>query len=153
MEVELKELLTAYTNGILGIKYEKGASTCRIGNMIIDETQAEIMCTKLGWSKHKVNAFEALQKTESFMRCLKSNLKDDLMWERSKVEFQNKADTDYGKTFDRIVIKGLKRKEFTIIHGMKNAGGAYVVYEYGQAIAIFKGRTLKQVVEFIDTYA
>lgn len=152
MAVELKKLLEAHKQGALNLKYEKGDTVASVGDTTITLDDAEKLCRVFGWTEHRVSAFEALDKTEKFVKSIKSNMKDERLLEYTKIEFQNKRDTEYGRTFDRIVFDGPGTKRFTIIHGMKSAGGSYVVYELGKALVLTKCRTLKNVVDFIEKY-
>ena len=151
MAATLKELLMAYDNGALSIKYEKGHPFAELGGIKITEQQAAQLCTNnFGWIEYRLHPFEIIEKTQKFMRSVKSNLKDPNFWEYGTVQFQNKRDTDYGRTFDRIVI-ACGNLSYTILYNMKSAGGTYVLYRTGDATPVKKLRNLKQVVQFIES--
>ena len=151
MAIELKKLLTAYVNGALTIKYEKGSNVGNLGGTNITLEQAHKLCQEhFGWIEYRLSPFEIIEKTSKFMRSLKTNLKNQEVWDTAVVEFQNRPDSEYNKTFDRIVITCPRLFQYTIIYNMKNAGGVYVLYMTGQAVPVSKLRNLKQVIEYIQ---
>ena len=151
MAVALKQLLTAYENGALSIKYEPGSNVAELGGVKITIEQAQRLCLQnFGWIEFRLSPFEIIEKTAKFVRAMKTNLKNEDIWEYATVQFQNKRDTEYGRTFDRIVISYGKYFSYTIIYNMKSAGGSYVLYRTGDATPIKKLRNLKQVIQFIQ---
>ena len=151
MSVSIQQLMVAYENKALSIDYKNGnGTTALLGGVQINLEQAHRLCqANFGWSEYVLSPFEIIDKTHKFMRALKSHLTNEMIWERGTIEFINKKDVDYGRTFDRICIQ-TEYFSTTIIYNMKSAGCSYVVYRNGQANPVAKCRTLKQVIENIN---
>ena len=103
----LGQIRELHLGGALNIKYEKGKSIASIGDMQITLEQATQLTSQLGWVEYVLSPFEIIDKTNKFIRGLKNNLTREDMWE-AQVQFQNKHSTEYGKTFDRIVVQTRK---------------------------------------------
>ncbi|MBO5388276.1 MAG: hypothetical protein J6A59_09080 [Lachnospiraceae bacterium] len=147
----LKNLLEMQVNGALNIKYDN-ESTATLGGVTITAEQAQMICGQLGWCECVLHPFELIDKTNKFIRGLKTYLNRDDVINYGNIIFQNKQSQTYGKTFDRIVIETPYGWGLTILYNMEHSGGKYVIYETGKALAIAKCPNLKKVAEFINTY-
>ena len=151
--VSLKFLLEAYNNNALKIDYEAGASRAIIGGVAdIDLIQADVFVRdKLGWTEYRLSPFEIIDKTQKFVRAIKTHIKDEYILNNTSISFKNKPDSEYGRTFDRIELLCPRYFHFSIIYNMKSAGASYVLYETGNAIPKKKFRNLKQVMQYLDS--
>lgn len=149
--VAIKDLLSALANKALDITFENGKITADLGGVEITEEQAHFLCKEqLGWGTYVLSPFEIIDKTEKFTKALKRELKDDYIIENTVVTFMNKKDTEYGRTFDRITFDCKHKFKYTVIYNMKSAGGAYVLYNTGNAIPVKKFKNMKQLLVYLQ---
>lgn len=147
----VKDLLTALANKALDITFEKGKDTAELGGVTITSEQADFLCkNQFGWIQFALSPFEIIDKTEKFAKALKRELHDEYILENTEVTFINKKDTEHGRTFDRITLKCKHKFAYTIIYNMKSAGGAYVLYNTGNAIPVKKFKNMKQLMTYIQ---
>lgn len=144
-----KDLLTALNNKALDIKIN--SDVAELGGVVITKEQADYLCkNQFGWLEYKLSPFEIIEKTEKFARALKRELKDEYIINHTRVTFQNKPDSEYGRTFDRIVLDCENKFSYTVIYNMKSAGGSYVLYRTGGATPVTKFRNMKQLLTYIQ---
>lgn len=146
--VTLGQLLEYQVNGALSVEYNKDIPNPQVGTLggvQITKEQAFNFCVnKLGWTTFVVNPFEAIHKVSKYVKMIKPYLEDDYVWDNTVVTFMNKRDTEYGKTFDRITFTCAGCFDYTLICGMKNAGGKIVLYQNGFANPLDKLKSFKQ---------
>jgi len=148
----LKNLLDMQLNGVLNIKYNKGDTVANLGGVAITLEQGATICGQLGWVEYRLSPFEIIEKTNKFVKSLKTYMTRADIWEGADISFQNIASMSYGKTFDRIMLNCPGVCNLTIIYNMENSGAKYCVYETGRALPVCKCANLKKVSEFINTY-
>jgi hypothetical protein len=146
----LGQLMELHMNGALNAKVEEGKDVGSLGGVPLTFEQAQQICSTIGWTEYVLSPFDVIKKTNNLMASIK---KSPLMsaWSAGymkniQVEMQNKRGRSYGKTFDRFVFY-TPEAQFTLIHGMENAGGQYVVYERPSAIPFAKCRTIGKALE------
>lgn len=149
--VQLKQLLDIYLHGALNIKYEPDSSVASIGDTQLNVQQAQAMCANLGWESAVLGPFEIIDKTKKFMKALKCNMKQAVIWQTAMISFDNKASNVYGKTFDRIHMVCPRQFEISILYKMPGNTSSYVIYNSLTSVPIGKCKSMKQVAEFIDT--
>ena len=147
----LRKLRALYENKMLDVKQDENSEKFKVAGELLTEAQLERMLTDIGWMEHAVSTDEAVGITKSYMNAFKKSMTNEDFWNNLELTFQNKKDSEYGRTFDRVVIKYPRKFSYTLIKGMKSAGGAYVLYNTGDATCIKKCRTMKQVIEYIET--
>lgn len=143
----LGRLLEFQVNRALSVEYnkeEKNPVKGSLGGAPITREQAENVCRNLGWTNYAVSPFEAIDKVNRLIKMLKPYINDEYVWDNTVVTFMNRRDTEYGKTFDRITFTCPGYFDYTLICGMKNAGGKIVLYRNGCANPIDKLKSMKQ---------
>lgn len=145
------ELVELQDNGILNIK-TLDSDKVIIGGTEVTASELETIVTNIGWIEHKLPPKELLRKTTKFLNGLRKHLKSDSIKEKMSFEFYNIASSEYGKTFDRIIVTLPGNNKITIIYGMPGNPAAYTIYEYGKANCIGKCRNLSEVSKFIEQF-
>lgn len=149
-----KELMELAESGALSVSYTEGAETGAVGGVTITKEQAEQICKSLGWEEYVLSPFKIISKTAKFMKGMSKGVESDIIKEHTDVTFRNVMSSRYMKDFDRIhlhcthVLKGF---EVTIIYNMPKNSARYVVYRTSNSYPLYKGRTLQDVAEYIDT--
>lgn len=147
----LEKLIELHNNGALAVKEDDGVVS--VAGMELSDEQINTFAENLGWEKYAVSAVEAVQKISKFISPFKGAGIDLDIAKETEVTFQNFKANTYGKTYDRILLTRPRYFKLTIIHGMENIGGAYVIYETsGSSIPLAKCKNIKQVVAFINAY-
>jgi hypothetical protein len=147
----LSELINVQSSGALNIKYEKGSSVASLGGTQVTMEQAAVIARQLGWNEFYLNAFEILDKTNKFVRGIKSNVANDYIIANTQVEFTNSRSNTYGKTYDRIHMYCPNCFEISVIYGMEGNSSPYVIYDSKTSVPVSKCRNLKKVGEYITT--
>lgn len=147
--MKLNTLREMQKTGALKVEHDSNTSIGSVGGVQVDMEQARNLAEQIGWVEMHLNPFELIEKTNKFMKPLIKNLERPDIWELGDIQFQNRRSNTYGKTFDRIVISS-SNCSYTIVYGMENNGGKYVVYETGRALPIAKCRNVKAVAEYLN---
>ena len=147
----LRQLFDMYESGALNIKYEVGSNTAIMGNMQITLEQAHTICMNLGWEKYVLSPFEIIDKTAKFVKSMRTSLVNESIINNCDIKFKNVRSSTYGKTHDRIHFTGVNGYGMSIIYNMPGNSSKYVLYESLTATPIAKGRTLKQIAEYMNT--
>jgi len=147
------KLYEMYENGALNIDMSEDEKSGSIGGMPITEEHAKKLCEIIGWTEYRLSPFKMIEKTKKFMSALnRAGLFREIGADKlgkTDITFINRPDVDYGKTFDRILIK-FPKKGYTVVYGMKNAGATYVVFETGgTGTPLSKSKNLKGVAEYL----
>jgi hypothetical protein len=146
----LGQLMELHMNGALNAKIEEGSDVGTLGGVQLTYEQAQQICATIGWTEYVLSPFEVIKKTNNLMAAIKkSPLMDS--WSEGfmknvQIEMQNKRGRTYGRTFDRFVFY-TPDTAYTLIHGMENAGGQYVIFEKPSAIPFAKCRTIGKALE------
>lgn len=149
--IQLKQLATMHAHGVLNIKYENDSPLAIIGDSQVNMQQAAVMCKNLGWDSFVLSPFEIIDKTKKFMAGLRRSMVNQYIWDNSFISFDNKASSEYGKTFDRIHISCAKQFEISILYKMPGNSSTYVIYNSYTSVPIGKYKSMKQVAEYINT--
>lgn len=107
----------------------------------------------MGWTEQYANDQEVKRKTDSLIESIfkeigKEKLAESNLWNVVNFEGQNKRDSVYGKSFNRMVFR-TNRRAYTIISDMTGAGAKYICFENGKATPLAKMRSMKSVAQFL----
>lgn len=149
-----KELLELLQSGALSVSYTDGAETGTVGGVTITKAQADQICKGLGWEEYTLSPFKIISKTAKFMKGMDKEIESEIIKNNTEVTFRNVMSPTYMKDFDRIhlhckhVLKGF---EVTVIYNMPKNSARYVVYRTSNSYPLFKGRTLQDAAEYIES--
>lgn len=144
--VKLFELLNA---GVFKVSVYDSGDVAEIGGQAVSLADANKLAHSVGWVEAKLDAFTLMNKTGKFLRAMQKYATNDRFNLNTEVEFHNIQSSEYGKTFDRIVMSNMETGDrYTIIYNMPSQGSKYAIYVNGSAIPATKCRTMKSVAEY-----
>ncbi|MGN0484797.1 MAG: hypothetical protein ACI4HI_14720 [Lachnospiraceae bacterium] len=113
----------------------------------------EEMIKEIGWKEHKESCEDIFKRTKSLVNVLRKQivekaLANSYFWNRVTIEASNRADREYGKTFDRIVFSD-EEFSYTVICNMSGSGARYLVFETGKAKPLKKCSTIAELGGFL----
>ena len=148
MKIKVCDLINMYKNGVMNI-VDNGDYTFKIAGVSVGMSELEELAHNLGWSKFKVKPDVAIEKEEKLVKCMITYLKKSAA-QTISLELENLQSQEYGKTYERLVFSD-GSESYTLLCGMKSAGCKFVLYKTGNATPISRPRTLKAVMEFLNS--
>lgn len=105
----------------------------------------------LGWERYDAKPWEIIEKTNKFIRGIKSVLVDEAIVD-TDVTFRNFRRTNTERYYDRIKMIS-PDYDITIMYGMPGLGGAYAIFDSSDGFRQpqYSCRSLKQVAEYINS--
>lgn len=150
--MKLSELVEMQRKGELDITYDKDFKSAKLLGENLTEETAEKIIKELGWLENKLHPYQIIDKTNKFIKGVEKHCSREGFLENTTVEFQNRPDKTYGRTFDRIVFDFYNEFKITVIYNMETITGKYNIYEFGKANSIAKCKDIKAVMKFINEY-
>lgn len=146
----LGQLYELYDNGVFNVKMNESKTAALVGGVQLLPEQAHDLCARIGWTGYVLSPFEILDKTNKFIRGIKSTVKDKKILCDTVVTFTNVRSSVYGRTHDRI---HLESSDFSvsIIYNMSTNTSKYVIYDSHTSVPLCKCKNLKKVGEYIST--
>lgn len=149
----LEELRVAYVNGAFKIIYDENSPVAELSGYQITAEQASVICQQFGWTRISESPFKVMEKTAKFIRGFKSYLKTIEIWKCTFVSFENTRISNELKYYERIkLVNQVRGFDLTLTCGMPGTNCTYALYDKSKDIArpVFSGRSMKQIVEYID---
>lgn len=117
------------------------------------ETVNEDLVEKIGWTEIVLSPEEIMRKTMYLVNAMKRgigsyHLESSAFWNNVNFEASNRKDSQYGKTFDRMVFSNAKAA-YTVISSMTGSGAKFLVFEHGKAIPLAKLKSVDTLGEFL----
>lgn len=131
------------------------------------ENATDELVNRMGWTGYKASVDEikrtTVSLTEGFrkafcpehaesiaeaMRVKKEELAKSFFWNHVNFSAENKWDSEYGKTFCRILFSG-GNKSYTVIYNMSGSGAKYVIFEADKAVPLKKFRKMQELGKFL----
>ena len=147
----LTDLMKLQAAGALKVDSNCTNSNIVIGGVRVSQEQCRNICRMLGWTSWDKQDWEVIDKTNKFIKSLRTYITKEDAVTGVDVTFQNHRRTDTEKYYDRIKMVG-PYYDITILYGMPGIGGAYAIYDESNnwRFPVFACRTAKQVAEYID---
>lgn len=109
---------------------------------------------KAGWSEIAEEPAEIFRRMKSLIRTFREGYASaegraaDWFLSQVSVREQNRRDSTYGKSFDRLVFS-YEQNSYTVICNMTGAGAKYVIYATGKATPLEKCHSRMQMEKFL----
>ena len=149
--MKLNKLMEIQASGAIKVSVNDKTGVVSLGPYAVTNEQCQLIAKDLGWLSYDKKSWEVIDKTNKFIRSLRSNLTNETVINTAEVTFQNRRMTDTMKYFDRIKMVS-PYFDITILYGMPGVGGTYAVYDGSNGFRqpVFNCRTMKDLAEYID---
>lgn len=149
--MKLSKLIEFQSSGAMKTQYDKVTGVIKLGGTPVSEEQCKNIVTMLGWERYDAKPWEIIEKTNKFIRGIKSVLVDEAIVD-TDVTFRNFRRTNTERYYDRIKMIS-PDYDITIMYGMPGLGGAYAIFDSSDGFRQpqYSCRSIKQVAEYINS--
>ena len=155
--MKINQLVELQRDGNFKVSKDSNMIEANIGGTVLTSAMCDNIAKTLGWSaRRSLPGWKLIDKTNTYTKAFGKYL--DNRFNNFNVLFENIRISDAEKTMDRVVIyndkSGLAHESYTLIHGMQGLGGSYAIFDAkkSETHPIVASRTLKDVLEFLNTY-
>lgn len=152
--MKLIKLINMQECGALNCQCNEVTGQITIGGMVVTSEQCEQYAKNVGWLKWDKKTWEVIEKTNRFIRSIKSYIDDEQILNHTEITFQNSRRMNTEKYTDRIKLVN-PNFDITIIYGAAEygRGGQYEVYTASNNYnyPVHTCRTAKQLATYINS--
>lgn len=124
--MKLKELIQLQQAGAFNVEVRDDYII--LGGLKTSKEQCEYIAKKIGWLEFSQPAHEMIGMTKSFVKVLKSVIKDENILNNTELTFQNFRQSGTMSYYNRIKFVNDGVLNITVLNGIKGMGCKYAVY-------------------------